>query len=172
MISIGMSAVIAARRDSVWRALTTPAELIRWDDRFLELTEPASDYPTPDQPVHWRFLLRNIPITLRERPIEVVPCTRLRSEVSLGLFRFTSTYSLLAGDDPGRPTRVALSLLAENAIPIVGGALDRFAVRRAATEFVDTRLRLLKRWCEQRLPVPIGEIGAPRSDVELLDDPA
>jgi hypothetical protein len=41
-------------------------------------------------------------------------------------------------------------LVAENSIPIVGGLLDRFAVRRLAAQIVDSKLRSLQKWCENQ----------------------
>jgi hypothetical protein len=41
-----------------------------------------------------------------------------------------------------------LKLVASNSMPVVGGALDRFAVRRLAAEFIDAKLRGVQRWCE------------------------
>ena len=36
MISIALSTAIGAGRETVWRALTQPSELIRWDERIQE----------------------------------------------------------------------------------------------------------------------------------------
>jgi hypothetical protein len=32
----------------------------------------------------------------------------------------------------------------------VGGTIDRFDVRRMAAEYVDTKLRAVQQWCENR----------------------
>ena len=151
-----MSAVIHTPRPRVWRALTLPEELIRWDERVVELAQPASTYPCTDQPVRFRYQLGSLTIDLRDRPLEVIPGQRLRSHVSLGLFRFERTYTL--ADEVGeagqpRSTRVSLKLVASNAVPVVGGLIDRFDVRRFASEFVDTKLRSVRVWCEREGPV-------------------
>ena len=145
-----MSTVIGARRDRVWRALTTPDELVRWDERVLALVDPVSEYPRVGKTIRWRYLLGTIPIVAHDRPMEVVRDERLRTSVSLGLFRFDETYSLCT--EPGDPnrTRITLKLVSSNSVPMVGGELDRFSVRRAAAEFVDGKLRSLQKWCEQR----------------------
>ena len=43
MITTAMSRVIGARRDRVWTALTTPNELIRWDEAVVSLVELCSE---------------------------------------------------------------------------------------------------------------------------------
>jgi len=40
--------------------------------------------------------------------------------------------------------------VAANSLPVVGGLLDRFAVRRLAAGIVDTKLRSLQKWCENQ----------------------
>jgi hypothetical protein len=98
--------------------------------------------------VHWRYRLGSVPVVLHEQPLEVVPDSRLRSSVALGLFRFDETFQLFseAGDEDR--TRLMLKLVASNSVPVVGGALDRFAVRRLAAEFIDAKLRGVQKWCE------------------------
>ena len=59
-----MSVVINANRPSVWRALTTPSELIRWDDRLLELLESAEGYPSPGQHIRWRYRLGTVRVVM------------------------------------------------------------------------------------------------------------
>jgi hypothetical protein len=85
---------------------------------------------------------------LRSSPVDVVPGELLHTISSLGLFRFDETFTLgQDGEDLDR-TRVILKLRAENSLPVVGGLLDRFAVRRVATEIVDRKLRSVQKWCE------------------------
>ena len=142
-----MSAVINADRPSVWRALTTPSELIRWDERILGLLEPVEGYPHPGQHVRWRYRLGTVPVVMHDRPLEVSAQKKLRSTLSLGLLHLESTHTLAVNGDASK-TRLSLKVLASNSTPIVGGSIDRFDVRRIATDFVDTRLRSLKEWIE------------------------
>jgi hypothetical protein len=68
----------------------------------------------------------------------------------MGLFRFDETFTLGAEiGDPER-TRLHLKLIAANSVPVVGGLLDRFAVRRLAAELVDRKLRSIQKWCENQ----------------------
>ncbi len=143
-----MATVIDADRQRVWRALTTPSELIQWDERILELLEPAPDYPRPGQHIRWRYRLGTVPIVMHDRPLEVSTYEMLRSKLSLGLLSLESTHSLATNGDASK-TRLSLKVLASNSAPVVGGTIDRFDIRRIATEFVDTRLRSLKQWVEE-----------------------
>lgn len=142
-----MSKVIRSPRARVWRALTSPDELIRWDARLLSLEEPAPDYPAPGSHTVWRCLVGSVPVELRGDPVEVIPATRLRSAMRLGAFRFEETWTLV-DDEPGA-TRLSLRLASENSVPLVGGELDRFDVRRLSTERVDETLSRLQEWCER-----------------------
>ncbi|MGI9590669.1 MAG: SRPBCC family protein [Myxococcota bacterium] len=142
-----MARVIRSPRARVWRALVTPAELIRWDTRRTSLDAPAPDHPRVGEAVLWRVALGSVTLPLREEPLEVIEQDRLRSEVALGSFRFEETYSL--HDEPMGTTRLSLSVSAKNSMPMLGGELDRFDVRRLATERIDASLEQLQAWCEK-----------------------
>ena len=152
MITTALSASVGAPRDRVWRALTDPSEVVRWDERALELLEPVAQPLGPGCVLRWRYQVGGVRLELREEVEEVVSLERLLCTAQLGLLRFEETFTL-ADDaaDPAR-TRLGLRLTAENAVPIVGGLLDRFSVRRQAADFVDYRLRALQKWCEARRP--------------------
>lgn len=152
MITTAMSTVIGADRARVWRALTEAAEVVRWDERVISLEGPASEYPRVGQSVRWRYRLGSIPVVLHEKPLEVVPDLRLRSTVALGLFRFDETFLLTSEPGDDERTRLSLKLVASNSVPVVGGALDRFTVRRLAVEFIDAKLRAVQKWCENPRP--------------------
>ena len=147
-----MSTVIEADRARVWRALTEAAEVVRWDEHVLELFEPADEYPQVGRKVRWRYRLGAIPVVLHECPLKVIPDARLRSSVALGLFRFDETFQLATEPGAGDRTRLTLKVVASNSIPVVGGVLDRFAVRRLANEFIDAKLRAVQKWCESPRP--------------------
>ena len=153
-ITTALSAVIHAPRSKVWRALTVPAEIIRWDKSILSLLEPADDYPSVGVEAHWRYKLGAVPVILRDRPLEIMTGRKLRSEVALGLFRFEQTWTLA---DEADATRLGVQLAAGSTIVVVGGVVDRFDVRRLAAEYVDGKLRALRSWCEAKSPsVPLA----------------
>jgi hypothetical protein len=141
VITTALTACVAAGSDAVWRAITDPAELIRWDAAALALLEPCDDWPLEGRSLVWRYQLGSVSVRLRDKPVEIVPEKRLRSAVALGSFRFEQIWSL--ADDAGR-ARVGLSIGAKNALPTAGGELDRFDVRRLAAEYVDGKLRGLR----------------------------
>lgn len=145
VITTALSAVIHAPRPKVWRALSSPAEMIRWDKASLALLEPADDFPSVGGEACWRYQLGSVPVVLRDRPLEVVVGHKLRSAVDLGLFHFEQAWTLA---DEADATRLGVHLAAENSIAVVGGLVDRFDVRRLAAEYVDNKLRSLRRWCE------------------------
>ncbi len=148
VITITMSTVINARPGRVWRALTQPRELVRWDERIVEPIDVPADYPKEGQHARWRSRSGGVQVVIHDRPQQVVPGTRLHSSVAVGLFRFEATYTLhIEAGEPGK-TRLGLKLVANNAMPMMGGELDRFAVRRMAVEHVDTSLRSVQKWCE------------------------
>lgn len=144
MITTALTAAVDVGPDVVWRAITDPAELIRWDAAALALLEPCLDWPCEGQAIVWRYRLGSVSLMLRDKPLEIVPGKRLRSSVAFGSFRFEQIWSL--ADDAAR-TRVGLSIGARNALPVVGAELDRFDVRRLAAEYVDGKLRGLRDWC-------------------------
>jgi hypothetical protein len=148
VITTAMSTVVAAGPGRVWRAITDPKEILRLDDRLEELLEPIASYPRVGQHVRWRYRLGTVRVVLHDRPLEVRPSRRLRSSIALGLLRFDATYTLSAEDGaPGR-SRLTFKLVVSDGVPVVGGMLDRFSVRRIAAEFIDTRLRSIQNWCE------------------------
>ena len=152
VITAAMSMVIGITRKEAWCAITDPAQVMRWDESMLALLEGAPDYPQVGQHVRWRYRFRKVPIVLHDRPLEVVLHERLRCSIDLGLFRFEQTYSLREG--VGR-TQVGLRLQTVNSISTLHDEVDRFAVRRIASDFVYSRLQALQTWCN-------NEYGAPR----------
>lgn len=141
-----MSKVIRSPRARVWRALVSPEELIRWDERRISLEAPIPDYPALGHPARWRCWLGSVTVEHCEDPLEVIPAERLRSAVRLASFEFEEIYTL--ADLPPDATRLSLRLIAKNTLPLLGGELDRFDVRRLSAERVDQTLAQLQRWCE------------------------
>jgi len=141
-----MSKVIRSPRARVWRALVSPDELIRWDERRISLEAPIPNHPVPGRPARWRCRLGALSVEHCEDPLEVVPAERLRTAVRLASFEFEETYTL--ADQPPDATRLSLRLIAKNTLPLLGGELDRFDVRRLSAERVDQTLAQLQRWCE------------------------
>jgi uncharacterized protein YndB with AHSA1/START domain len=147
VITIAMSTRIGADRNRIWSALTDPSERVRWDGPLEAPLEVAPDHPRPGDQARWRYRLRGMPAVLCERTLEVVEGKRLRSAMALGPFRFDLAFTLEPEDD-GLRTRLSAVLAASNVVPVVGGALDRFAVRRLASEIVARTLHDVRTHCE------------------------
>ena len=143
-----MSAVIEAEPRCVWRALTDPEELCTWDENLLAPVDPPSGYPRIDAPQRWRYLLGGIQVLLHEQPLEVSLERRLQSSLTMGGLKLEQTYTL-APEAESR-TRLSVRIVAGNSVPVLGATIDRFEVRKLATERVDALLRSIQKWCEER----------------------
>lgn len=147
-----MSAAVTATRARVWAALSEPAEALRWRPGLVALLDPAGGYPAVGRTLRWRCLVRELPIVLYETPIEVAPGERLHARLRLGLFHYEAHFTLASLGGPPARARVGLQIQVPNELPLVGGALDRFDVRRLATELAATELMALRDWCEAARP--------------------
>lgn len=146
-----MATEVAAPRDEVWRRLVEPAERAGWLPGACAAAEADGGWPRPGAVLRVPVRVRALPVELRERVLEAVPGRRLRSEVRLGLHRFEACFTLALGGD-GR-TRLGLRVVTGSEIPLVGGSLDRFAVRRRAAELAAAWLTALRERCESA-PAP------------------
>jgi hypothetical protein len=154
LITIAMQTSIAAAPARVWRALTEPNELVEWDASMLAPIDPPADYPSCEATMRWRYLLGGVQLVLCEKPRQVVPLRKLHSSLAMGSLRFEQTYSLArdsASSDASQPpvTRLGIKLVSANAIPVLGGMVDRFDVRRIAAARANDLLSALQQWCEQ-----------------------
>jgi hypothetical protein len=163
LITVAMSKVIRSPRARIWRALVSPDELIRWDEHRISLEEPVPDYLAPGRTARWRCRLGSVTVVRSEDALEVIPAERLRSAVRIASFQFEETYTL--ADQVPDATRLSLRVVANNTLPLLGGELDRFDVRRLSAERVDQTLVQLQRWCEAQAPatvVPRVRCATPR----------
>jgi uncharacterized protein YndB with AHSA1/START domain len=153
LITIAMSATIAADPRRVWRALTSPEECVTWDDRCLGFVRTDVCYPEIGELTRWRYKLGNVPVVMQERPVEVAPPRKLQSNIHLGSLRFEQTYTLALEHNPSDAadapkTRLGMRIVASNAVPVLGAVVDRFEVRRLTIDRVDSNLRAVTKWCE------------------------
>src|SRR5262245_32717312 len=110
-----MSTLVHAPRTRVWRALVDPGEVVRWDDRALELRGDASD-ASEGREQRWRYRVGSVPLDLHERVVELVPLQRLRLARSFASLRFEETFSL-ADNGAADHTRLALRVAVRNSVP-------------------------------------------------------
>jgi uncharacterized protein YndB with AHSA1/START domain len=167
LITLAMATVVAAPRARVWTGITDPDELIHWRPGVTALLGEAEREAAPGRRLRLRCLLQDVPVVLEERTAEAVPGERLRSELRFGLFHCQETFVLAAADPDGGHTRVSLRLATPSEMPLLGGSLDRFAVRRFATELAANSLAALRDWCEHG-----QRSAAARLDVQVFGDEA
>ncbi len=171
LITIVMSAAIAALPQRVWRALTDPSECIAWDENRLSALDAMDRYPEPGEWVRWHYRMGSVPIVMKEQPIEVVPGRKLHSKVTLGSLHFDQTFTLNVEHDPAMAggsafegdatdiggsamaggsakTLLGMKVVASNSAPVLGAVIDRFEVRRLTSDRVDATLRSITKWCE------------------------
>jgi uncharacterized protein YndB with AHSA1/START domain len=148
VITIAMSTRISATPARVWRALTSPSELVAWDTRILAPVEIPDRYPFSGQHMRWRYRIGGVQVVMHDRPLEVSSPERLRRTLQIGSLRYEQTFQLTAASDDDARTLLGVKLVASNSVPVIGDVLDRFDVRRFTTEHVDETLRAIQNWCE------------------------
>lgn len=167
MITLALATVIAAPRRIVWDALTDPDQVLHWRPGATALLDAAPREAVPGRLLRLRCRLQGLPLTLEERTLEVAADERLRSELRFGLFHGEETFSLAAADPDGGHTRVSLRIATPSETPLLGGSLDRFGVRRFATDLAGGSLAALRAWCERR-PLDVEVFGDEAVVVEAL----
>jgi hypothetical protein len=91
---------------------------------------------------------RTLEVSPREAPLELRRLVPLRGDLHA------------RGGGPGRrPHRAGLRITTPSETPLVGESLDRFAVRRFATELASNSLAALRDWCE------LGHAAEPAREV-------
>ena len=159
MITIVMSATIAADPRRVWRAITSPSECVAWDERLIAPVDPIDRYPQAGERMRWRCLLGSVPVLMHDEPRAVIPYLKLRSQRAIGSLHFDQTYTLALkeeqtdGAEPGVPstarrTRLCMKVTAANSVALIDAVVDRFEVRRMTVDRVDETLRAITKWCE------------------------
>jgi len=148
LITIAMATVIDADRRRVWRALTEPDELVGWDRHLLAPVEEVDRYPLKGLSTRWRYRLGSVQVVLHDQVLEVARPHRLRRCLRVGSLVYDQTFQLKSDPDLPAHTLLSVRLTAENSVPLVGETVNRFEVRRIASEHVDETLRSVRSWCE------------------------
>jgi hypothetical protein len=174
LITVALSATIAAPQSRVWRALTVRSERPIWDERILgeialattscrrggRLAQRRSgahgrSKRRPGDTAHraqWRYRLGGVPLVMREDLVQADLPTRLVTHVSIGSMAFDQTLTLHDEDDETGPrTRLGMKIVARNSIALLGEMLPRLEVQRLVIEYVDTTLRQVQKYCESGL---------------------
>jgi hypothetical protein len=97
----------------------------------------------------WRFLFGGVPMVLRDDVLSSEPLERQVSRVTIGSMHFDQTLTLYSEDDETGPhTRLAMKLVADNSIAVIGEIIARGDVQKIVMEYVDTTLRQVQKHCE------------------------
>jgi hypothetical protein len=125
LITLAMSAVVAASRATIWSALSDPEQVLHWRPFVTGALPPTPGELTPGRVLRLRCVRAAVPIVLEELALEV-------SRAPLGAALGSSVRDLLAGShgSDGGHTQSACHV---DETPLVV-SLDRFAVRRLAAE--------------------------------------
>ncbi len=148
LLTLAFNAKVTAGPHQVWRVITHPAAFASW----LPIHEGWIGAPpeafTLQRKLRFHSRLRNVRVAGELRLLELSP-GRVRAHVRLGLFAFEARFSL--GPEPGfsGTTRIGLVLTLANEIAVVGGTLDRFAVRKLASEVAEQTLAALAAHAEE-----------------------
>jgi len=165
LITLAMATEVAVERKAVWERLVDPEEATRLHPGVDRPPQPEGGWPRPGGRLRLTTLVRDLPVELRETVLEAEPGRSLRCRVRLGLHRFEATWTLHA-EAPGR-TRLGLRIVTANEVPLVGGALDRFSVRRLAQEMAASWLCALRERCEEADATPASPRPARAETLEL-----
>ena len=149
---IEQSIDIAADRERVWLALTNPAAVVIWDTGIVRPIDAPHDYPRPGQTVRWQYRLLGLPLTLIDRPQEVVPLERLRTHIALAFMRLDETYMLDSPANLPRGTRLSMRLVIGNTLPVFRSGFNRWLGRGLAAQTIAQSLRALREFCERDIP--------------------
>jgi hypothetical protein len=169
LITLAMSAVFAASRACIWSALSDPEQVLHWRPFVTGVLPPTPGELRRGRVLRLRCVLGAVPVVFEELALEVTREEKLRSELRFGLFRCEETFTLAAADPDGGHTRVGLRITTPSETPLVGESLDRFAVRRFATELASNSLAALRAWCELgHATEPVGE-ASPEPRVSRLE---
>ncbi len=146
MRSFSETIEIGADVHRVWRALSTPSEVVCWDTGIIEPLDAPPDYPRTGQHVRWRYRFGPLPLVLHDHPTQVEPASVLRSSIRLGPFDFDETYTLR--DKGPSATELTAKLSLTSTVPVLGALLERILGLPLARSTVRSSLAAIKRHCE------------------------
>jgi len=148
LLTLAFSAKAAASPRRVWRALLCPSAAAHWLPCHEGWIDPPPEALAPHDALRFRARLGRLPVTGELRVLEV-EAGRVRTHVRVGLFAFEARFSLRRESGIDRATRIGLVLTLANRVALVSGSLDRFAVRKLASELAEQALGALTRQAEE-----------------------
>jgi carbon monoxide dehydrogenase subunit G len=146
-VPVVVTVVVAAPVARVWRALTDPSEVERWDG--VRAVAVPEGYPAPGQYARWSTSAGPLHLTLHDRVRVVEPTERFASTIDVGFVHVEEEYRL-------RPSGLGTLLVSDNAVSArpVGSAgvlgIGRLAAWLTGRN-VGASMARLKAFCEQSL---------------------
>jgi hypothetical protein len=123
----------------VWRVLSDPASAASGLPFFCGwIGEPPSS-SSMLAVLRFRSRLRGAVVAAEVHVVEVTP-GRLSVHARFGLFAFAARFALRPEPGVAGATRIGMVMSVENEIAVVGGTLDRFEVRRLASDLAEATL--------------------------------
>jgi uncharacterized protein YndB with AHSA1/START domain len=131
---------ISASADRVWRALTVPSEVQRWDGVIP--SDVAENYPTAGQDARWSTKAGPLRLTLHDRIRVVDPPRRFASSISVGFVHVEEEYRL---QSCGHGSELVSANEVRSSIPGLG-----WLALRLTKSNVEMSMERLKAFCEQQ----------------------
>ena len=130
---------MAAPVDRVWRALTVPAEVTRWDG--VTPSEVPEGYPSPGDHARWLSAVGPIRLVLHDRITAVEPLARMASSIDVGFVHVEEEYRLASSPQGS-------TLVSKNEVRSRIPGLGWLAVRLTRAN-VEASMARLKVFCER-----------------------
>ena len=148
LLTLTFTAKVAASPRCVWQVLSDPASAANWLPFFRGwIGEPPTSISTLGA-LRFASRLRGACVTAEVRVLEVTP-GRGRLHARFGLFAFEARLALRPEPGLAGATRIGVVVSVANEIAVVGGTLDRFEVRRLASEIAESALGRLSAQAEE-----------------------
>jgi hypothetical protein len=128
--------------------LKSPAAASRWLPNHECWIEPPPASFALERALHFRSRLHRVPVQGELRVLEL-GAGRMRAHIRIGLFAFEARFSVGAEPEVEDSARLGLVLTLSNRIAVVSGSLDRFAVRKLASELAEQTLAALTHCIEE-----------------------
>jgi uncharacterized protein YndB with AHSA1/START domain len=129
---------IAASPERVWRALTVPAEVERWDG--VTARDVPEGYPAVGQHARWSTRSGPLRLVLHDRIRLVEPSTRFASSIDVGFVHVEEEYRLGLR---GQGVELVVDNDVRSRIPGLGWLAERLTKAN-----VETSIERLKAFCE------------------------
>ena len=147
LLTLALTAKVAASPRRVWRVLMSPAAAAHWLPNHEGWIDAPPPVFVPLCPLRFRSRMNRLPVNAEARLLEARP-GRARVQLRLGLFAFEARFAIGREAGDGGGSRVGLVASFANEVPVVSNSLDRFAVKRLASQLAEQTLAALAQQAE------------------------